>query len=53
LTHLIEEKLNEIEAEEKILAVKKRSKRIAGLSHGKIWMSDDFDAPLEFRPSEQ
>lgn len=24
----------------------KRKKRIAGLQRGKIWMSDDFDAPL-------
>ena len=29
------------------------SRRIAGLQRGKVWMSDDFDAPLEFGPSEK
>ncbi|RIK76764.1 toxin-antitoxin (TA) system antitoxin [candidate division KSB1 bacterium] len=24
----------------------KRERRVAGLQRGKIWMSDDFDAPL-------
>ncbi|KAA0230596.1 type II toxin-antitoxin system Phd/YefM family antitoxin [candidate division KSB1 bacterium] len=28
------------------IAGSKPSRRIAGLDRGKIWMSDDFDAPL-------
>lgn len=28
------------------IATPKRKRRIAGLQRGKIWVSDDFDAPL-------
>lgn len=31
----------------------KRKRRIAGLQLGKIWMNDDFDAPLELRTREK
>ncbi|MBR8826533.1 MAG: DUF2281 domain-containing protein [Gomphosphaeria aponina SAG 52.96 = DSM 107014] len=39
----IEQKYNE----EKAQPSKKRKKRVMGLHKGKIWMSDDFNEPLE------
>lgn len=37
------------------IAGPKRKRRIAGLQRGKIWVSDDFDAPLpdDFWTSEE
>jgi prevent-host-death family protein len=30
----------------RLVSIGKRKRRIAGLQRGKIWTSDDFDAPL-------
>jgi len=30
----------------RLVSIAKRKRRIAGLQRGKVWTSDDFDAPL-------
>jgi prevent-host-death family protein len=30
----------------KVIPIKKRGKRVLGKERGKVWMSDDFNAPL-------